>query len=154
MSLDLQPSAPRCGCGLYGCAESFIGGNALMHQIKFGPMAVPENISPFAFLDQEFLAGADWAITFYGKFARMLGAYLANLQLHDNVRHIIFRGTTVVKAFQLPNIQAWTRLAMKDRLPDPKMAEVDFNFLPIRKNLPKDWDAYFGAAAFAKDKLG
>lgn len=153
MILDTSPFAVLCGCGLTGCTESIIGGRSLERRVRWNTdvlgIKLPENIHPCTFLDQRFEAGDKWAVDIYRQFALGLGIYLAQLQLAGNVPAFVFRGSTVRNAFQLPKIQGWVRQAFRDRLPDKKMAQAKFFFVPEDPSQPKDYDAFLGAAELA-----
>jgi predicted NBD/HSP70 family sugar kinase len=158
MTIDLSPFSMFCACGLMGCVESIIGGNSMKRRVLWTidalKLKLPINMHPCAFLDQEFIVCAPWAVAIYRQFANALAVYLANLLLGNPVPAIVFRGTMVTKALRLHDIEDWVRFALAaKRLPDPDLADVEFRFITERKDMPKDYDGFLGAAAFAKELL-
>jgi len=155
MTIDPSPFALPCSCGLYGCAESLVGGASMARLVEFTMSARhidrPEGMPPCAFLDQEYATRAPWAVRIYNQFCLALGVKLANLQLGGKFPAFVFRGTTIVKALKLPNIEDNIRKSLYEHLPAKSWADVEFRIVPAHPQGIKDWDGFLGAAAFAED---
>ena len=157
MPVDISPLALPCACGLYGCAESILGGRSLERRVNLTIDALrlnkPENLHACAFLDQEYRAGADWAVRIYDQFAFALGFKLSGMQLGGKFPAIVFRGTTIIKALSLNGMEEKIRNAMRRFLPVKSWADAEFLAVPPDPRGIKDYDGFLGAAAFARDLL-
>ena len=80
--LDPSPFAPRCGCGVRGCAESILGGKALQRRIINETAAlginIPKDINPCKALDNAYKGRESWAISIYDLISTGMAAFLAN----------------------------------------------------------------------------
>lgn len=154
---DFSPFAMFCACGVIGCFESVIGGESMKRRVLWAinalKLKLPTDMHPLAFLDEQFRAGAPWATTTYRQYAKGLGAYLYNLLAGNNAQTIVFHGSMVTKAMRLPGIEEWVRFHMAGHMPDKSWANVEFRFIPERKDMPNDYVSFLGAAAFAKELL-
>lgn len=142
--LDPSPFAPRCGCGVRGCAESILGGKALQRRIINETTAlgikIPQNIDPCHALDDGYKAREDWAISIYELVSEGMASFLANKITLLRVPTIVWKGTFAKNA--LPLIEKIIRAKMRKKLINPNWAhEVKFLFSPDPEN-----DGLIGAA--------
>jgi predicted NBD/HSP70 family sugar kinase len=153
-----KDDAPSCACGKCGCAESFIGGEALKSAVLNDSIAakdpgIPDNVHPCAFLDERFLAGDSWAHVIYWRFAKATGIYLANFQLAIPAPVYTLRGSVAQKSLRIPKVMEWIKKRMLDELP-AKSWMPEFRFIPPPQNgLPKDYDAFWGAGMIGERML-
>jgi predicted NBD/HSP70 family sugar kinase len=99
--MALHPSSDRlCGCGNYGCAEAFLGGESLRRQVislaDMYQLQIPSEIHPLKFLMDQFLDDQGWAKRQIDLFVENMGLFLANLQMAGRVPCMIFQGTVAL----------------------------------------------------------
>ena len=157
MCVDTSFNAPLCACGKKGCAEAFLGGNALttlvlsrMHELG---KSIPTGRHPCEWLDICYNAHEKWAIALYENvIIPAFGIFLANIQTLLHLPAIIWKGTLGLRAFKdVPQLEGLIRLEMKKRIINPAWVDdLNFHFLTC----PKDHEAYIGAAKIALNLLG
>ena len=143
--VDYSPYAALCGCGLRGCLETVIGGEAVKRRVisEMAALgrAIPDGMHPCAFLDQLYIAGDKWAASFYDIIAMAMGANLASICNNSGVSIIVWKGTFAENA--LPLIENRIRKYMVEGSISPKFgSDVQFIFSPEPIN-----DGLIGAAA-------
>lgn len=153
--LDDSPSAPLCGCGLRGCAESILGGESVKRRViaetqALGPealdMKIPGGVrfelaNPCAFLDKAFDQGEKWAGDIYDLISQGMGKFLATYQAILRLPAVVWKGTFARNA--LPRIEANIRHYMRKRLINPDWEkDMKFFFSPEPQK-----DSLIGAAS-------
>lgn len=131
--LDPSPFAPRCGCGVRGCAESILGGKALQRRIINETMAlgidIPKDVDPCKILDEAYKKRQNWAVSIYDLISTGMAAFLANQINLLQIPAIVWKGSFAKNA--LPLIEPDIRAKMREKLFDRKWAEeVNFFFSP------------------------
>jgi predicted NBD/HSP70 family sugar kinase len=144
MVLDHSPFALRCGCGVRGCAESILGGQALRRRVTAETAAlgirIPDGLDPCRFLDDRFDKGDEWARAIYDLISSGMATFLANMQTVFRLPAIVWKGTFAKHA--LPRVENDIRTKMEQRLINPLWArQVEFRFSP-----KPDVDGLIGAA--------
>lgn len=131
--LDPSPYAPRCGCGVRGCAESILGGKALRRRVinetEALGIAIPNDIDPCKALDQAYDRREEWAMSIYDLISTGMATFLANKQTLLRLPVIVWKGTFAKNA--IPRIEQDIRMKMRKKLINPNWAgEVKFLFSP------------------------
>ena len=150
--LDLSPFAPLCGCGQRGCAESILGGEAVMRrviaEVAVRGGAIPDNLHPCAFLDQEFDKGNPWATYLYDRIALGMAIVLASYVSILRPGLIIWKGSFAKAA--LSRIGDSIRNHLRPKLMNPAWADdLAFWFSP-----EPDRDSLIGGAVLFEQRQG
>lgn len=145
--LDPSPFAPLCGCGKRGHAEAILSGKAIAKRVisetQALNIALPKDIDPCKFLDEQYGHHREWARSLYDIIAHGMGIFLANIQSMLHLPLIVWKGGVSLHALKL--IERRIRHYMKLHLIDPTWAEKDnlrFVLCPEPEN-----DSLIGAAA-------
>lgn len=142
--LDPSPYAPRCGCGIRGCAESILGGKALERRVKAETEAlkinIPSDINPCTALDRAYQREEEWATSIYDLISTGMAQFLAGKINLLRLPAIVWKGTFAKCA--LPLIEQDIRSKMRSKLFNPKWAD-EVKFLSSPK--PEE-DGLIGAA--------
>ena len=146
--LDMSPFALRCGCGLYGCFETVLGGEAIrlrvIRDVEVMGRKIPEGMHPCRFLDDRFKARDQWAVKIYDSVALGMALYLNSLLSHDLVPLIVWKGTFASNAF--PLIRDRIQRYMQENIMNQEW-ERNLRFEFSRQ---PETDALIGAAALFK----
>ena len=131
--LDPSPYAPLCGCGVRGCAESILGGQAVRRRVIGETQAigisVPKGIDPSKFLDESYDQHQEWAKSIYRLICEGMGTFLANNVTLLRIPTIVWKGSFALNA--LLRVEKDIRKVMKKKLINPNWAkEVKFLFSP------------------------
>ncbi|MBU3895960.1 ROK family protein [Patescibacteria group bacterium] len=150
--LDLSPFAPLCGCGQRGCAESILGGEAVMRrviaEVAVRGEVIPDNLHPCAFLDQEFDKDNPWATDLYDRIALGMAIVLASYVSILRPGLIIWKGSFAKAA--LPRIADSIRNHLRSKLMNPVWADdLAFWFSP-----EPDRDSLIGGAVLFEQRKG
>ncbi|MCX6722337.1 MAG: ROK family protein [Candidatus Staskawiczbacteria bacterium] len=150
--LDHSPFAPLCGCGLRGCVEAIIGGEAMTRRIlqetEIKGIKIPEGIHPLAFLDDKFQIGDHWAQEVYDVVALGMGTYLATIQNLFRLPLVVWKGTFAINRLKIMEkiIRHYMRSILMNKAWEPEMV---FVFSP-----QPETDALIGAAAIFDQVYG
>lgn len=138
---------PLCACGKQGCAESFLGGEALKKAVlRIQPREkIPEGVHPCAYLDGCYRADEEWAVDIYERFTDAAAIYLANFQLAIPAPVYTLRGSVARKSLSIPEVMEAIKWKMLAELP-AKSWMPEFRVVPPPEDgLPADYDAFLGA---------
>lgn len=146
--LDISPFASLCGCGLRGCAESIIGGEAIKRRIiaEMGAMgrSIPVGVHPCAFLDRQFKQGERWAMNIRDLIAKGMGTFLTYYQSIFKIPWIVWKGTFALKV--LKEMEGSIRTHMEDTIINRDwVTKLGFQF-----SGSPEYDSLIGAAALYK----
>ena len=149
--LDPSPFAPRCGCGVRGCAESILGGESIRRRVKDETEAlgikIPVSMHPCAFLDISYDKGDEWAVSIYQLIVIGMSSFLDDYVSILRLPAIVWRGTFAINI--LPRIEVQIRKVMAGKLINPAWAnEVKFIISPQPK-----LDGLIGAAHLLSKQL-
>lgn len=118
INVDRSESAPHCGCGRYGCLETYTGTAALKRMFKtFGGHDVP-GIKEIA---ENARAGGRAGLDTFQAMGEWLGRGLAGIQNTLDLNALIFTGG-ISNSFDL--IEPSLRLALRENCVAEPLAEV------------------------------
>ena len=152
LHLDISPFAPICGCGVRGCMESILGGNAIRRRVRdeteaLGILLPPGE--PCRHLDEAYDNGEPWARSIYRMIALGMGILLADLQTTFCFPLIVYKGTFALHV--MPKIEDEVRASMRTRLIDPSRANrANLRIIPSPDPVN---DALIGAAAMFRARM-
>lgn len=153
--IDNSPYAPLCGCGLRGCAESILGGDAVARRVKdeleVRGKSVPEDTHPSKYLDEQYEAGAPWACNIYDQVFDGMGVFLAGIQSLLCLPAIVWKGSFAKAFFRDPKKIAKLKERACRKIMKPSWVE-DLTF-HISPEPPVDKDSFIGASRLARDLL-
>lgn len=151
--LDNSPYAMLCGCGLRGCAEAILSGDAIkrrvVSEVSLRCIDIPATMHPCALFDQELSRRAKWAEEIKELIVEGMATFLANIQSTFCLPAIVWKGNFAQQMDRA--VFAKIKLRMMTKIINPTWVErLEFWFSPQD---PKDKDSFLGAAAIAKKVL-
>ncbi|MBT3292729.1 ROK family protein [Candidatus Peregrinibacteria bacterium] len=112
------PFEPICGCGQTGCAEAYLGSDAVADRViqvcRAKMIKIPE-IDPNIFADQEAKKGTEWAVKHLREVANIWGGLWRDiLQQFPGYEKILVTGSYLRAVIEIPDFLEEVRETLKE----------------------------------------
>lgn len=153
--LDPSHCAPRCGCGLRGCAEAFLGGASLQTTVieatRAAGIIIPQGYKyPSIYLHTAYDEGQSWAQNIYSSLTVHMAQFLTNIQHTMCLPAVVWKGALGEQV--LRRAEKEIRQIMRGLMMVEWEERMKFYYIWERVSL-KDGEALIGAADVLLQKM-